>query len=222
VPRLRSGLAIAATGAGLLVAGGALAVASTPGRQSAHPTPGSQPVAHAANSSGLTVSLTGFTQTSAGTTHGQAVTGVKGKGTFTARLGVHARLIAALASAATGIPFTKIVHGGRYGIEQTLGATGTNTGIVVAKFKAHGLGAVCFKFTARGGQFQQGDSFVPTSGSIRVLGGSGAAAHWSGHASFSVKNITGVANYVFAGTAHGSVGGSHGISAACRRVAALA
>jgi hypothetical protein len=193
---------------GVLAASGALATASAPQRQ----------VARAANTSGMTVTLT-FAQTSAGTQHGQSTIGVKGHGTFSAKLGGHARDLALLA-AVTGIPFGKIAHGGSFAAQFTIGAHGTNTGTVLARFKTKGLGSLCFGFAARGGQFQQGDSFVPTSGTIKLLGGTGEAARWHGGASFALTTIggsTSTEKLTFTGTARGTVAARpHGLTAACK------
>jgi hypothetical protein len=166
----------------------------------------------------MTVTLA-FTQTSAGTQHGQTTVGVKGHGTFSAKLGKQARDVALLA-AVTGIPLTKIAHGGSFAADFTIGAHGTNTGTVLAHFKSKGLGSLCFGFTARGDQFQQGDSFVPTTGTIKLLGGTGTAAHWHGGASFSLSTIGGTAmteKLTFSGTARGTVAAqAHGLTAACK------
>ena len=64
-------------------------------------------------------------------------------------------------------------------------------------------GSICFAFTAKGGHFQQGDSFVPTSGTIKALGGTGAAARWTATASYALKAITGthIEKFTFSGAA---------------------
>jgi hypothetical protein len=194
---------------GVLAASGALATASAPQRQ----------VGRSANSSGMTVTLT-FAQTSAGTQHGQSTIGVKGHGTFSAKLGKHAQDVALLA-AVTGIPFNKIARGGSFAADFTIGAHGTNAGTVVARLKTKGLGSFCFGFTAQGGQFQQGDGFVPTTGTITLLGGTGAAAHWHGGASFALSTIGGTSmteKLTFTGTARGTVAArAHGLTAVCKR-----
>jgi len=98
--------------------GGALAVASASSRSAAH----------GAASRGLSVTFP-FTQTNPGRQHGGTTTGVEGHGPFSATLGGRASDLALMALA-TGIPFTKIARGGSYGAKFTIGATGTNTGIV--------------------------------------------------------------------------------------------
>lgn len=157
--------------------GGALAVASAPSRSAAH----------AAASRGLSVTFL-FTQTNPGRQNGATTTGVEGHGTFSATLGVRASDLAQIALA-TGIPFTKIARGGSHGAKFTIGATGTNTGTVVTRFKANGLGSLCFASTAKGGRFQPGDTFVLTTGGVKVLGGTGAAARWNVTATYSLKAI---------------------------------
>jgi hypothetical protein len=188
-----------------------LAVASAPSRSAAH-----APAGH-----GLTIRFP-FTQTNPGHQHGATITGVEGHGTFSATLGAHASA-AALLALATGIPFTKIARGGSYAAKFTIGASGTNTGTVVARFKAAGLGSLCFAFTAKGGHYQVGDSFIPTTGTIKVLGGTGAAARWSAAASYSLKAITGTKTpkYTFSGSAHGKIAKKRGLSSTCKQVAAL-
>jgi hypothetical protein len=203
---------------GALAASGALAAATTaPARRVTSAAP-ARPVAIAANSSGMTVAFT-FTQTNAGTQHGNTTTGVKGHGTFSAKVGEHAADLALL-TAATGIPFDQIARGGSFAVDFTFGATGINTGTVMARFKTKRLGSVCLSFTAKPGHFHVGDSFVPTTGTIKVLGGTGAAARWNAGGSFSLKAIGGTGamqKYTFSGTAHGTVTAKpHGLTAACK------
>lgn len=141
---------------------------------------------------------------------------------FSATLGGDASDLALMALA-TGIPFTKIARGGSYGAKFTFGATGTNTGTVVTRFKARGLGSLCFAFTATGGRFRPGDTFVPTTGKVMVLGGTGAAARWNATATYSLKAITGTSTekFRFSGTAQGTIAKKRGLSLTCRQVAAL-
>jgi hypothetical protein len=174
-------------------------------------------VAHAAAKRGLSVMFR-FTQTNAGT---RATTiGVEGHGTFSAKLGAHASDLALIALA-TGIPFNEIARGGSFEVDFTIGPTGTNTGTVVARFKAKGLGSVCFGFTAKGGHFQPGDSFVPTTGKLKVLGGTGAAARWNADATYSLRAISGstIENFTFSGTAGGKIAKKRPLNAACKQVA---
>jgi hypothetical protein len=191
--------------------GGALAVASAPSRLAAH----------AATSRGLSVTFP-FTQTDPGRQNGATTTGVEGHGTFAATLGAHASDLALIALA-TGIPFSKIARGGSYGAKFTIGATGTNTGTVVTRFNARGLGSLCFAFTAKGGHFQPGDSFVPTTGKVKVIGGTGAAARWNATATYSLKAIAGTSTqkFTFSGTAQGKLAKKRGLSLTCKQVAAL-
>lgn len=209
--RATPAIALAATAVAIGAVIGNAGTASAPSRAAVH----------VAASRGLTVRFP-FTQTNMGQQHGMTTTGVEGHGTFSASLGSHAR-DAALLALVTGIPFPQIARGGSFGARLTLGATGTNTGTVVARFKAPGLGSVCFSFTAKGGRYQPGDSFIPTTGTIKVLGGTGAAARWSATASYSLKAITGAKtqNYTFSGHAQGKLGRKRGLSAACQQVARL-
>jgi hypothetical protein len=182
---------------------------------------GGRSVAQAAAKRGLSVTFR-FTQTDAGTQHGATTIGVKGHGTFSATLGAHASDLALIALA-TGIPFDEIARGGSFGVNFTIGPTGTNTGTVMARFKAKGLGSVCFGFTAKGGPFQPGDSFVPTTGKMKVLGGTGAAAGWNADATYSLRAISGssIESFRFSGTAHGTIAKKRPLNATCKRVAAL-
>ena len=218
--RVRSRAAVATAVLAFGGVAGTLAVASTPSRSAGHAVV-SRSSAHATASRGMTVRFP-FTQTNAGRQHGATITGVEGHGTFSATLGAHARDVALIALA-TGIPFTQIARGGSYAARFTIGATGTNTGTVVARFKAKGLGSVCFAFTSKRGQFKPGDSFLPTIGTIKVLGGTGAAARWSATAGYSLKAITGAQTqkYTFSGTAHGTIAKKRGLTPTCRQVAAL-
>jgi hypothetical protein len=213
VARRKSGLVLTAGLLALLALGTAIALASI--RHAAK--------AHTANSSGLAVTFA-FNQTDPGTMHGSGpITGVKGHGTFSANVHGHPAADLALIAAVTKIPFTKIAKGGTFGANLTLGATGTNTGTVVAKFTAKGLGSLCFSLTAKGGKFKPGDSFVPTSGTLKVLGGTGAAARWTGGGSFTLTSIAGASTqkYSFSGSAHGSIGTARKLNSSCKQVAAL-
>jgi hypothetical protein len=209
--RVRLGAALAAAVFVMGCVGGALAVASASSRSGAHE----------AASHGLSVTFP-FVQTNPGRQHGPTTTGVEGHGTFSAALGNQASDLALMALA-TGIPFTEIARGGSYAARFTLGASGTNTGTVVTRFKASGLGSLCFVFTAKGGRFQSGDTFVPTTGKVVVLGGTGAAARWNATATYSLKAITGTSTekFKFSGTAQGKIATKRSLSPTCKQVAAL-
>lgn len=165
-----------------------------------------------------------YTETNHGTTRGAATTGIQGKGTLSAKLGARAAVVSAFVSLATGVPVTKIAQGGAYKVRRDIAGNGVITGLVVLKLKARGLGTVCVKYTERPGRFVPGSSFVPMSGSISAVGGTGAAARWRGTVTFRQSSVSGNdAREAFgaAGAEHASLGRSRGLTAACRRVARI-
>jgi hypothetical protein len=159
-----------------------------------------------------------YTETNHGHLQGSSTVGIQGHGSFSAKLTKRAALEAAVLAAATGIPFTRIAQGGSYTVEHS-----DTSGVAVVSFKARGLGALCLSYSAKHGKFVIGQSFLPTTGTLKTLGGTGAAAKWSGSASFKQTTLTGirVEQFGFSGSAHGSVGRPKTMSATCRRVAKL-
>lgn len=160
-----------------------------------------------------------YVETNHGHLKGATTVGIQGHGTFSAKLSAHAALEAAAIALATGIPLQQIAKGGSYKIEHS----DNGTGIAVVTFKAQGIGKLCVSYSAKAGKFVVGDSFVPVSGTLKPLGGTGAAATWTGSVSFSQTALTGtnVEQFGFAGHARGSIGKARRLTTACKRVAAI-
>lgn len=178
-----------------------------------------RPSADAASSGkGFSAKVT-YTATSNGTQRGNATDGIDGHGSFSAQLGSSARIVAAVISAATGVPYTKIADGGTYKVLSNLSGTGGN-GIVVAKFKA-GLGTACLKWADKSGAYEISLGYVPVSGKLTIVGGTGAAAKWRGSASFKQGGINGTTleQIMFSGAIKGSSGRARPMSAQCKQLA---
>jgi hypothetical protein len=168
--------------------------------------------------SAYTTALT-YTETNHGTDSGGATRGIKGHGTFRAKLGPAAAVGARVIGAATGVPLAKIAQGGSYKLARDIDANGKGSGILVVKFKASGLGSACLSFVAKPGQFN-GGGFVPMSGTLKMVGGKGAAAKWRGSASFDQTDVSGSGTEQIKekGTAHPSTGSAKGFTPACKKV----
>jgi hypothetical protein len=164
-----------------------------------------------------------YDETNQGQQRGMAVVGIVGHGSFSGRFGAHTTFEVAVLSAASGFPLQKIAKGGTYVVRRGVSSKGIGTGIAVAKFKAKGLGKLCVSYRAKPGKFHPGMSFVPVSGTVKVLGGTGMAAHWHGSLSFKQNSITGLVteNVGVSGSVHPSVGKAKGMSAACKAVGHL-
>ncbi len=119
---------------------------------------------------------------------------------------------------ATGIPFSKIAQGGSYVVEHS-----DTSGTAVVSFRARGLGTLCISYSAKHGKFVLGQSFLPTTGTLKILGGTGTASRWSGSASFKQTALTGqsIEQFTFTGSAQGSAGRAKKMTATCRRIAKL-
>jgi hypothetical protein len=181
-----------------------------------------RPPAGAAAAKGFKSKLT-YDETNHGHPQGTATVGVQGHGSFSAKLSPHAALEAALIAMATGVPVTKIAQGGSYKVQRDFLASGGATGLAVVKFKAHGLGSLCVSFTQHAGKYVPGSSFIPSSGTLKSEGGTGAAARWRGALSYDQTSVSGssVENFGFTGSEHASVGKAKPMSSACKRVAAI-
>lgn len=164
-----------------------------------------------------------YVETNHGTSHGAATTGIEGHGAGSGHLGAGAAILSAFVSLATGVPVTKIAQGGTYKLRRDISAKGVATGLAVVKWKAHGLGTACVKYTARSGTFVPGKSFVPLSGTISTVGGTGAAAKWRITVAFRQTSVSGSAKESFgaSGSEHASLGKARGLTAACKRVAKI-
>ena len=161
-----------------------------------------------------------YSETEHGHQNGSSTVGIVGHGKFSAKLTAHASLAVALISLATGVPLDKAAQGGTYTVHKSISSTGVGTGLVVASFKAKGLGKLCLGFKFVPGKYNPtaGSGFVPVSGTFAALGGTGAAAKWRGSLSFKQTNITGlsVENIAVSGSARPSTGQAKGMSKACR------
>ena len=152
---------------------------------------------------------------------GQTTTGIEGKGAFSAKLGGRATISAAVIALATGVPITKLAQGGTYTVTRAISARGTITGTAVTHFKAHGLGTACVRYTETPGKYTPGAGFIPMSGTITSLGGTGAAAHWRVRVNFTQKSVSGLKTETFGGSGAEQIatGKARGMTAACKRVA---
>jgi hypothetical protein len=164
-----------------------------------------------------------YTETNPGRTSGMSQLDIQGKGTFAVKLGAKATFEAALMAMATGVPVAKIAEGGSYKVERSIGAHGTVTGIVVAHLKAPGLGTVCLTYTQKPGKYVIGMSFVPMYGTVKTVGGTGAAARWRISFTFTQTSVSGISTEQFGanGSLHASLGSARPMTAACKHVAAL-
>ena len=164
-----------------------------------------------------------YAETNHGRTVGGATLGIQGHGTFSATLGTRAAIEAAIVAAATGLPVTKIAQGGSYTVQRSIAASGRITGTIVATFKARGLGTCARGYVEKPGKFVPGDSFIPMSGTITAIGGTGAAARWHASAGFTQGAVSGVKVEQFSGkgAASGAIGKARSMSKTCKAVAKL-
>ncbi len=137
--------------------------------------------------------------------------------------GAHAQLAAAVIALATGIPVSKIAEGGTYKVQREFLASGGVSGLAVAKFKARGLGTVWVSYAQRQGAFNQAQGFVPMFGTVKTVGGTGAAATWRISLSYKQTGVSGttVEQPTYDGSERASVGKPKPMTVACRRVAAI-
>jgi hypothetical protein len=166
----------------------------------------SRPVAHPAAGKAATVSIVNHIFGSDGA-----------KGTFTAKLGSAARVVAALLSAATGVPYGEIAKGGTFKAKVAASKGGT----AVVTFSDHALGKACVKWSGTSGKYDPSKGYLPVDGSLKMVGGTGAAAHWRGSLTFKQTGLTGTDTLQFSALVHGSRGAGHGMTAACRAVTRL-
>jgi hypothetical protein len=97
------------------------------------------------------------------------------------------------------------------------------TGTVVAKFSERSLGTVCVTYSAKTGRYDMSKGYVPLTGSLAVVGGTGPAAKWSGGLTFSENDVTGASleQLLYGGALKVTTGKARPLTAACKRVAAL-
>jgi hypothetical protein len=140
------------------------------------------------------------------------------KGSFSAKLSPAAHVVAALMSAVTGVPYTQIAKGGSFIAKD---AASSKAGLAVVKFADHALGAACVKWSGTSGAYDPSKGYLAVNGSLRIIGGTGAAAHWKGNLTFKQTGVTGTDTLVFSALAAGSTGPAHGLTAACKAVTKL-
>src|SRR5690348_11848223 len=104
---------------------------------------------------------------------------VGAKGHFSAKLSAGARDVAAVLAAVTGVPYPKIAKGGTYVAKVTDGG-----GLAVVKFSDHALGTACVKYSAKAGKYDPSLGYLKATGSMKIVGGTGQASHWTGTIKF--------------------------------------
>jgi hypothetical protein len=140
------------------------------------------------------------------------------KGSFSAKLGPAAHVVAALVSAVTGVPYTQIARGGTFIAKD---AASSKAGLAVVKFSDHALGTACVQWSGTSGPYDPSKGYLAVNGSLKIIGGTGAAAHWKGNLNFKQTGVTGTDTLVFSALAAGSSGPAHGLTAACKAVTKL-
>lgn len=144
---------------------------------------------------------------------------VGAKGSFSAKLGPAAHVVVALMSTATGVPYTQIARGGTFIAKDVASGKGR---LAVVKFADHALGTVCVQWSGTtSGPYDPSKGYLVVTGSMKVIGGTGAAAHWKGNLSFKQTGVTATDTLVFSALAAGSTGPAHGLTAACKAVTKL-
>jgi hypothetical protein len=138
------------------------------------------------------------------------------KGHFSAKLSAAGRVAAYVAAAVTGVPYPQIAQGGTY-----LAKVDGNGGIAMVTFSHRSLGTACVKYSARAGKYNPAQGYLPVTGSMTMIGGTGDAARWKGTIKFKQTDLTGMDTLVFDGSAVGSTRARHGLTAACKAVAKL-
>jgi hypothetical protein len=184
------------------------------------PALGAAPSPHSAKARPFTGQFTSQISNE-GTMHGDAVSGVVARGTFSAKLSPAAAIAARLVGAVTGVPYAELAKGGSFVAHYSVDANGTATGLFAAKFKSHGLGTACFSYRSVSGKFAPGDSFVPVSGRFKFVGGTGRAARLRGSGRLDQTGITGTTTETTSGKGSASLSVARKAkkpSAACKSV----
>ena len=156
---------------------------------------------------------------------GQATTGVVGKGTISGKLSLDGTLAATLLGAVKGVPITSIARGGSYVVRYDVDARGNHNGLLVIRFAAHGVGALCVGFTAAYGRFVPGKTdYVPATGTFDTLGGDGTIAKVHASGKYTQGEVTGnTIEKILASASIASLtsGSAVPMSSACTAVAKL-
>jgi len=140
------------------------------------------------------------------------------RGSFSAKLGSAAHVVAALMSAVTGVPYTHIAKGGTFIAKDVASGKGR---LAVVKFSDHALGTACVQWSGTSGPYDPTKGYLVATGSMKIIGGTGAAAHWKGNLTFKQTGVSGTDTLVFSALAAGSTGPAHGLTAACKAVTKL-
>ncbi len=142
-----------------------------------------------------------------------------GHGSFSGKLRGHAAAMVRMFAAAAGVPYSAIAKGGSYAVRFHTASNGDNVGLFAARFRTRSLGSGCVSYRETHGQFVSG--FVPTSGSFKMLGGTGKFAHVRVCGTFRVTNIVGAEKEIFSATGalKASLGAAKPLSRACRALA---
>jgi hypothetical protein len=140
------------------------------------------------------------------------------RGSFSAKLGPAAHVVAALMSAVTGVPYTEIAKGGTFIAKDAASGKGR---LAVVKFSDHALGTACVQWSGTSGPYDPSKGYLVAKGSMKMIGGTGAAAHWKGNLTFNQTGVTGRDTLLFKALTAGSIGRAHGLTAACKAVAKL-
>jgi hypothetical protein len=157
-----------------------------------------------------------------GATVGAATKGVVGNGVFSGKLGGKILMAATLAELVKNVPAAAMAKGGKWVAKYDIDAKGDYKGIVVALFTSKGLGSVCMSGTTKHGKFTSG--FIPASGTLTALGGTGTAAKLRLAVTFKQTAITGSDTEQFTGSGAFktlSMGAAKPMTAACKAVAKL-
>jgi hypothetical protein len=164
-----------------------------------------------------------YLETRHGHLQGAARLGIQGHGTFSLALSPLTRTQVSLLAAASGVPLLRIARGGTYTVARQIDGDGTITGTAVAKFAATSLGTVCVSYTESPGVFVPGMSFIPMSGSMTIVGGSGAAAGWRLRVSFAQTALSGwyIERVQAGGSAKVGTGAAQPMTPTCRSAARI-
>ncbi|MFZ0043618.1 MAG: hypothetical protein WAK93_20080 [Solirubrobacteraceae bacterium] len=140
------------------------------------------------------------------------------RGHFSATLSPGAHVMAAVMSMVSGVPYTKIAKGGSY-IAKI--APSSEAGLAVVSFSDRALGKACVQWSGKSGTFDPTKGFLAVSGSLKMIGGTGAAARWRGSLKFKQTGLTGSDTLQVGTLVSVSTGAKHGLTKACKAVTKL-
>jgi len=121
-------------------------------------------------------------------------------------------------SIVTGVPYAQIAKGGTYTAKD---APSSEAGVAIVRFSDHALGTACVQWSGTSGKYDPSKGYRVVDGSLKMIGGTGAAAHWRGSLAFKQTGLTGSDTLQFTTLLTGSSGAGHGLTAACKAVAKL-